>query len=97
MELTPQARMAIEHGSIKVRVKRSGMYQQLTFTIRKAQAGNISFVELFTERIVDTSELLKMSEDIGLPVEAPNAKAFPKGKAAQDFAELVSLLPSHDA
>ena len=93
MELTSQARQAMQNGSIKIRVKRSGMYQLLTFRIKKAQNGNVDFIELFTDRIVDTSELLKVSEDIGLPVEAPNAKVFPKGTSAQDFSSLCSMLP----
>ncbi|MGI0141701.1 MAG: hypothetical protein ACREBF_03580 [Candidatus Micrarchaeales archaeon] len=92
MELTQQAKQAIEHGTIKIRVKRSGMYQQLTFTIKKADTGNISFVELFTERIIDTSELLRMATEIGLPIEAPNGKAFPKGTSAQDFSSLCELV-----
>lgn len=97
MELTSQAKMAIERGSIKIRVKRSGMYQQLTFFIKKATTGNVSFVELFTERVLDTSELLRVSNEIGLPLEAPNGKAFPTGTSAKDFIEFVSLLPASQA
>ncbi|MDE1761965.1 MAG: hypothetical protein KGH78_02100 [Candidatus Micrarchaeota archaeon] len=91
MELKPLARQAIQNGSIKIRVKRSGMYQQLTFHARKALMGNVEFIELFTDRIVDTSELLKVAEDFGLPIEAPNAKVFPKGTSAQDFSSLVGI------
>ena len=94
MELKPQAKQAMQNGSIKIRVKRSGMYQQLTFHIKKAVMGNVSFVELFTDRIVDTSELLKASEELGLPIEAPNAKVFPKGTSAQDFSSLCAMLPA---
>lgn len=94
MELTAQAKQAINNGSIKIRVVRSGMYQQLTFFIKRVKVGNIEFVELHTERIVDTSELLRVSKDIGLPVEAPNGKAFPPEKSAKDFSELVALLPA---
>ncbi|MDE1850551.1 MAG: hypothetical protein KGH54_02025 [Candidatus Micrarchaeota archaeon] len=97
MELTINARQAILHGSIKIRVKRSGMYQQLTFSVKKAQIGNVSFVELFTDRIVDTSELLRVSEELRLPIEAPNGKVFPKGTSAQDFSELCSMLPAASA
>ncbi|MDE1869617.1 MAG: hypothetical protein KGH71_01360 [Candidatus Micrarchaeota archaeon] len=92
MELTPQARMAIERGSIKIRVKRSGMYQMLTFSIRKVTKGNVSFVELFTDRVLDTSELLRVSNEVGLPLEAQNGNAFPKGTSAQNFVELCDML-----
>lgn len=94
MELTSQAKAAIERGSIKIRVKRSGMYQQLTFFVRKTTTGDLSFVELFTERVLDTSELLRVSNEVGLPLSAPNGKAFPTGKSAKDFSSLVALLPS---
>ena len=93
MELTPNAKQAIQNGRIKILVVRSGMRTQLTFFIKKATSANVEFVELFTERIVDTSELLRISKDIGLPVEAPNAKVFPPGTAAKDFSSLVEKLP----
>ena len=87
----------MQNGSIKIRVVRSGMYQQITFFIKKTQAGNVEFVVLSTERVVDTSELLRISKDIGLPVEAPNAKAFPPGTSAKDFSHLVGELPASAA
>jgi hypothetical protein len=87
-----EATYALKNGSIKIRVKRSGMYQQLTFKLRVVQQGNISYAELYTDRMVDTTELIKVAEEIGLPVEAQNGKAFPKGKSAIDFsgAEFVN-------
>jgi hypothetical protein len=79
------AKEIVKRGSIKIRVKRSGMFQQITFKVKEAKSGNISYYELYTERIIDTSELLRVAEEVGMPVEAPNGKAFPKGSAAADF------------
>ncbi len=80
----------IKNGSVKIRVVRSGMFQQLTFSVKRAKHGNITYVELYTDRMVDLSELTRISNDIGLPVEAQNGKAFPRGKSVQDFQESVS-------
>ena len=85
MQISEIARDIVRRGSIKIRVRRSGMLQQLTFKIKEATAGNIKYYELYTDRIVDTPELIRIAEQIGLPVEAPNGKAFPKGSSASDF------------
>ncbi len=89
MKLSDKARYAIDHGSIKIRVKRSGMWQQLTFVVKRATASNITYTELYTERQVDTSELLRVAEEMGLPVHAQNGMACPKGTSASDFQNLA--------
>jgi hypothetical protein len=88
MELSSKAKEAIARGSFKIRVVRSGMLQQLTFCVKKVTLGNVTYIELATERQVDLSEITKIANDIGLPVEAQNGRAFPKGTSATDFAEL---------
>ncbi len=88
MELSTKAKEAIAKGAFKIRVVRNGMYQQLTFRVQRVQLGNITYVELATERQVDISELTKIADDIGLPVGSQNGRAFPKGTAATDFAGL---------
>jgi outer membrane receptor for monomeric catechols len=88
LKLSEEAKRIISAGSIKIRVRRSGMLQQLTFSVKHSTLGNINYVHLYTDRIVDTSELLRIANEIGLPVQAPNASAFPKGTSAGDFADL---------
>lgn len=88
MELSSKAKEAIARGSFKIRVVRNGMFQQLTFSVKRTQLGNVTYVELATERLVDVSELTKIADNIGLPVEAQNGRAFPKGTSATDFANL---------
>lgn len=85
MELSQRAREIISRGTIKIRVTRSGMLQQMTFTVKRVQHGNILYVELSTQRQIDMSELSRVADEIGLPVEAPNGKAFPKGTSSVDF------------
>ncbi len=88
VELSQRARDILKNGSAKIRVVRSGMFQQMTFTVRRVQLGNITYVELGIDRQVDMSELTRVANEIGLPIEAPNGKAFPKGTSATDFAGL---------
>ncbi len=85
MELSRLGQEALMKGRIKIRVMRSGMIQQITFTVTKVKAGNIEYTELFSDRQIDTSELLRVANETGLPVEARNGKAFPEGKGASDF------------
>ncbi len=88
MELSNKAKEVISRGSIKIRVVRSGMYQQLTFIVKRVREGNIEYPELFTGRQVDISELKRIANEIGLPVEAPNGHAFPTGTSAIDFSDV---------
>ena len=91
LELSGKAEEVIGRGSVKIRVVRSGMYQQLTFLVKRVKEGNITYPELFTERQVDISELKRIANDIGLPVEAPNGHAFPTGTSAIDFSDLSNV------
>jgi hypothetical protein len=86
MENIPEkARQVLKDGFIKERVNRGGMFQQVTFRIINKVNGNLTYAILHTDKTIDVSELNRMAEQIGLPVEAQNATAFPKGKSATDF------------
>jgi hypothetical protein len=76
---------ALRRGTVKIRVIRSGMYQQMTFKIKKVRTGNIEYTELFIDRMIDSHEILRIAKEMGLPVEAQNGKAFPEGTSASDF------------
>jgi hypothetical protein len=88
LQLSEATKAIIKNGSVKVRVVRSGMYQQMTFTVRRAKLGNLTYVELFIDRQVDLSELKRVAAETGLPVAAQNGTAFPTGTSATDFQEL---------
>ena len=85
MELSQRAKEIMGRGAIKIRVMRSGMYQQITFTVKRIVNGNITYVVLSAGRQIDVSELSRVAEEIGLPIEAQNATAFPKGTSSVDF------------
>lgn len=82
-------RKIIGDGSVRLRVRRSGMLQFQVFKIKKIPAGKDDyFVELFLDKVIDMSELQRVANDTGLPVEAENGRAFPEGKGARDFLDL---------
>ncbi len=88
MELSENAKRIIKDGRTMARVKRSGMFQSLTLTIKRVKIGNETFVELFVDRLIDMSELIRVANELGLPVEAQNGRAFPNGTGSKDFVGL---------
>ncbi len=86
--VSEKSHQIVKNGAYKARVLRGGMYQQFTFTVKKSMSGNIEYTVLYTKRMVDISELMRIAEEAGLPVESENGKAFPKGSAALDFQNL---------
>jgi hypothetical protein len=84
-QLPEIAKQVLKTGEVKIRVQRTGMFQQLTFRIKHIRSGNIEYAELFTERMIDTYEISRIAKEIGLPVEAQNGRAFPEGTTASDF------------
>jgi len=78
-------REALLKGMVDVRVKRSGMYQVLPFKIVRKDSPNGKVPYLVLERMLDLSELMRVSEEYRLPVESPMGKVFPRGTKETDF------------
>ena len=72
-------------GSIKIRVHRTGMFQMLTFAVKRIQIGQDTFAELSTPKVLDRGELERVANETGMPVEAPNGRAMPAGRTAKDY------------
>jgi hypothetical protein len=83
--LDETARKIVAEGSIRLKVKRSGMLQFLVFKIKKIFIGKDYYIELFVDRVLDLTELQRVANETHLPVEAENGKAFPEGKGIIDF------------
>ncbi len=88
MELSETAKKIINEGSIKVRLKRAGMWQFQIFAIKRVALGKEQYVELYLDRVIDMSELERLTNELGLPIEVQNGKAFPNGTGAKDFVGL---------
>ena len=80
-----KARLIMSRGEAKLRVRRAGMLQLLTFKLRRVELGQDKFVELYSDRMIDMSEIVRLADETGLPVEAQNGRGFPEGKSAKDF------------
>lgn len=75
----------IKNGAVKIKVKRAGMLQTLEFKVKKINIGKNYFIELFCDRIIDMSELLRIANEVDLPIETLNGRAFPRNKTITDF------------
>lgn len=80
-----EAERLLAKGELRIKVKRSGMLQYQIFKVRKVQFGSAFYVELFLDKNIELSEAIKVSNDIGLPVQTKTHKVFPTGKSAHDF------------
>ena len=80
-----EAKEALEKGKIEVRVRRAGVLQVLELVVKRFPLGSVTHVALCTDKFVDIGELVRVCEEIGLPVFAKNGKIFPRGKVASDF------------
>lgn len=75
----------LKEGKIEMRVLRSGMWQKITFTIKRIKTPDGEYPLLFTDKIIDLKEIVRVAEETNLPVQTPTGTAFPKGKSAKDF------------
>lgn len=85
MEISANAESILHEGQARIRVKRAGMFQYMVFKVKRVRIGTGEFVELYSERMLDASELARVANETGLPVEAEGRRAFPEGTGAKDF------------
>ncbi len=78
----------LRQGYARIKVKRAGMLQFQVFKVKRAEIGGETFVELFLDRLLDMSEMVRVANETGLPVEAETRRVFPEGKGAKDFTNL---------
>ncbi len=88
MAIDEKSASILRQGYARIKVKRAGMLQFQIFKVKRVQLGSDTFVELFLDRLLDMSEMLRVAKETGLPVESENRRAFPEGKGAKDFAGL---------
>lgn len=77
----------LKKGSVEVRVKISGIYKRIEFKVEREKTpwGMVPFC--VSSYPVPATELIRVAEELQLPVKCKGMKVFPKGKSAQDFAE----------
>lgn len=77
--------MMVKQGGARLKAKRAGMSQFVVFKIRRVKLGSDEFVELHSDKVIDLGELQRLADEAGLPIEAQNGRAFPRGTGAKDF------------
>lgn len=80
-----RTKQILKEGKVEIRVQRGGMWQRLTFVVKKVKIPSGEYPLLYTDRTINIAELSRIAEEYKLPVACPTATAFPKGKRAEDF------------
>lgn len=78
----------LKKGSVEVHVKVSGIRQRHTLKIVREKSAWGMIPYLISELHIPAMELIRLAEELQLPIKCKGTTAFPKGKAAQDFAEI---------
>ncbi len=71
--------------SLKLRVKRFGIYQQITFRLKTIDFGSSKSYYYGTEEVVEYSELLRLANEKKLPFGGRNGIVYPLNKSAKDY------------
>lgn len=85
----PSLEEVLRNGKGEYRVHRKGMFQRIIFTVKIIKEPYGEYPVLFTDRIIDMKEAIRLAEELQIPVFTPNGNAFPKGKSGKDFTELM--------
>jgi hypothetical protein len=87
------AKNILEKGSVEVRIKSSGMFKRIMLKVVKEKTawGVVPF--LVSSYQVPATELVRLAEELQLPIKCNDMKVFPKGKAAADFAQAKAEKP----
>jgi len=88
METSLDREHILKEGTANIRVKRAGMFQIQTFVLKreKTPLGDVPYLTI--DKFVDIPELMRIANEIKLPLLAKNGKIFPDGMSTKDFAGL---------
>jgi hypothetical protein len=81
----PTREEILAKGKGEIRVKRAGMLQREEFVVKRLQSPLGVYATLEVDKFVDLTELVRLAEELKLPVFAKNGKVFPKGTSPKDF------------
>lgn len=83
MAISPE--QIIKRGFVDVHVRVSGIRQCHRLTLIKENTAFGVINALATKVEIPASELLRVVEELGLPIKTPSMIVFPKGKGPADF------------
>jgi hypothetical protein len=70
---------------VTFRIKRSGMFQRIIFTMVEQPSPAGPYTLLITDLQMDLSEIARLSNEINYPIKAKNGTVFPRGKSLMNF------------
>jgi hypothetical protein len=88
----PTLEEILKNGKGEFRVHRKGMFQRIVFTVKIIKEPYGEYPVLFTDRVIDINEGVRLAEELQIPIEIPNGKVFPKGKSGKDFVALMEKI-----
>ncbi|MCS7109385.1 MAG: hypothetical protein NZ903_01145 [Candidatus Micrarchaeota archaeon] len=88
----PGLEEVLRKGKGEYRVHRKGMYQRIIFTVKIIKEPYGEYPVLFTDRVIDIKEAVRLSEELNIPIFTPGGNIFPKGKKGEDFVHLMKLV-----
>ncbi|MBD3398183.1 hypothetical protein GF412_03255 [Candidatus Micrarchaeota archaeon] len=75
----------IKQGYAEIKVKVSGMIQKHKFELKKEGSAFGDYYLLETDQPIIIVELMRVANEIDLPIRAPTGFFFPQGKTPKDF------------
>jgi hypothetical protein len=75
----------LTRGHIDMQVRVGGILQKHRLTVEKEKTAFGKVVYLSTKVNIPNGELVRMVEELQLPIKTPQGKIFPRGKGPWDF------------
>ncbi|MEM4166443.1 MAG: hypothetical protein QW153_01125 [Candidatus Bilamarchaeaceae archaeon] len=87
----------LKQGFVIVKVTVAGIRQTHRLDVVKEKSGNGYFHYLRGRHPIPESEMIRLAEELQLPIRSKDTLVFPKGKSRQDFTEISITQPTIEA
>jgi hypothetical protein len=81
----PTSKEIISAGFIEVKVKSGGFIKKHRLTVVRENTGFGEIPFLFSKESFPNAEMVRLANELQLPIKSGSAVAFPTGKMAKDF------------
>ena len=75
----------LKHGFAEIQVRASGMLQKHKFSLKKEKSAFGDYYLLEIDQPIGVAELMRVANEVDLPIRAPTGFFFPNGKTPKDF------------
>jgi cystathionine beta-lyase/cystathionine gamma-synthase len=76
-----------KEGKFTTTLVHSGMRQNIEFELKTITIAGKNLKVLFTEKPVNLNDLIKLAEQLDIPIQSKTGLIYPPGKKASDFFE----------